>query len=81
MGLCPGNADINLFRYRQCSVDHLDAEMPKHAFDPGVPEQELDGPEISCPPIDQGGLCASHECVPRRPVNKNSPGLFFAASR
>jgi hypothetical protein len=47
-----GNSDINLFRYRQCIVD-LDAEMPDRAFDLGMPEQELDGPEISCPPIDQ----------------------------
>jgi hypothetical protein len=47
-----------LFRYRQCIVD-LDAEIPDRAFDLGMPEQQLDGSEISCPPIDQGSFCRS----------------------
>jgi hypothetical protein len=53
-----GTSDIDLFRYCQGIVD-LDAEVPDRAFDLGMPEQELDGPEISCPPIDQGSLCTS----------------------
>ena len=56
--LCPGISDINLFRYRQGVID-LDAEIPDRAFNLGMPEQKLDGPEISRPPVDQGGFCAS----------------------
>jgi hypothetical protein len=56
--LCPGISDINLFRYRQGVID-LDAEIPDCAFDLGMPKQELDGPEIASPPIDQGRFCAS----------------------
>ena len=88
--LCPGRpgaSDVDLFRYRQGVID-LDAEIPDRAFDLGMPEQELDGPEISRPPIDQGRFCASKRMrvvmlafAPRRPVNKNSPGLLLAALR
>ena len=56
--LCPGISDINLFRYCQSVVD-FDAEIPDRAFDLGMPEQELDSPQIARPPIDQGCLCAS----------------------
>ena len=54
----PCISDINLFRYRQGIID-LDAEIPDRAFDLGMPQQELDRPEISCPPIDKGRFCAS----------------------
>ena len=53
--LCPGISDINLFRYCQGVID-FDAEIPDRAFDLGVSEQELDSPEITRPPVDQGGL-------------------------
>jgi hypothetical protein len=56
--LCPGISDIDLFRYCQGVID-FDAEIPDRAFDFGMPEQELDGPQIACPPIDQGGFGAS----------------------
>jgi hypothetical protein len=56
--LCPGISDINLFRYCQRVID-LNAKIPDRAFDLGMPEQELDGPEITCPSIDQGRLCSS----------------------
>lgn len=56
--LCPGISDINLFRYCQGVID-LNAQIPDRAFDLGMPEQKLDGPEISRPPIDQGSFCAS----------------------
>ena len=44
--LCPCISDINLFRYCQGVID-LNAEIPDRAFDLGMPEQELDGPEIA----------------------------------
>jgi hypothetical protein len=64
--LGPGISDINLFRYCQGVID-LDAEIPDRAFDLGMPEQELDGPEISRPPIDQGSFCASKRMRPKEP--------------
>src|ERR1700722_6075724 len=57
MSALPGHSDINLFRYCQGVID-LDAKIPDRAFDLGMPQQELDGPEISCPSIDQGGFCS-----------------------
>jgi hypothetical protein len=56
--LCPGISDINLFGYYQGVID-FDAEIPDRAFDLGMPEQELHSPEIACPAIDQGSLCAA----------------------
>ena len=56
--LCPGISDINLFRYCQ-RVINLNAKISDRAFDLGMPEQELDGPEITCPSIDQGRFCSS----------------------
>jgi hypothetical protein len=53
--LCPGNSDINLFRYGKGIID-LDAEVPDGAFDLGVPEQELHGAQIAGTPVDQGCL-------------------------
>jgi hypothetical protein len=44
-----------LFRHCQCIID-LDAEVPHGAFDFGMPEQELNGPQVSRAPIDQGCL-------------------------
>ena len=64
--LCPGISDINLFRYRQGVID-LDAEIPDRAFDLGMPEQELDGSEIACAPIDQGSFCASQRMRAKKP--------------
>ena len=66
MSLCPGISDINLFRYRQGVID-LDAEIPDRAFDLGMSEQELDGPEITRPSIDQGGFCAAQGMRPEQP--------------
>jgi hypothetical protein len=48
--LYPCISDINLFRYCQAVID-LDAEIPDRAFDLGMTEHELDGSEVSCPPI------------------------------
>jgi hypothetical protein len=56
--LYPGISDINLFRYCQGVID-LDAEIPDRAFDLGMSKQELHGPEISRPPINQGSFCAA----------------------
>jgi hypothetical protein len=63
--LCPGISDINLFRYRQ-RIIYFDAEISDRAFNLGMPEQELDGPEISRPPIDQGSLCAAQRMRPEQ---------------
>jgi hypothetical protein len=56
--LCPGISDINLFRYCK-GVIYFDAQVSDRTFDLGMPEQQLDGPEIASPPVDQGSLCAS----------------------
>ena len=56
--LRPQISNVNLLSYCQGIVD-LDAEVPDRAFDLGMPEQELDGPEISRPSIDQGSFRAS----------------------
>ena len=90
--LCPGISDVNLFGYCQ-GVIYFDAQVSDRAFDLGMPKEKLTGPQISCPPVDQGGFCASQRmrakqprvqpdaADPRRPVNKNSPGLLLAAFR
>jgi hypothetical protein len=56
--LCPGISDINLFCYCQGVID-LDAETPDRALDLAMPKQELDSPQVACPPIDQGSFCAA----------------------
>ena len=63
--LCPGISDINLFRYCQGVID-LDAEIPDRAFDLGMPKQELDGPEISRPPVNQGGFGTAQRVSPEQ---------------
>jgi len=55
MSALPEYSDFNLFRYCEGVID-LYAEIPHRAFDLGMTEQELDSPEIACPPIDQGRL-------------------------
>ena len=81
--LCPSISDVNLFRYCQGVID-LDAEIPDRAFDLGMPKQELDGPEISCPPIDQGSFGAAQRVRPEQsrvqsdaanPL-RNEPGIL-----
>jgi len=47
-----------LFRYCQ-SIVYFDPEIPDRAFDLGVAEQKLDGPEIARAPVDQGSLGSS----------------------
>ena len=61
--LCPGISDINLFRYCKGVID-LDAEIPNRAFDLGMPQQELDSPEIARPPIDERRFCPSQRVCP-----------------
>jgi hypothetical protein len=55
MSALPGNSDINLFCYGQGVID-LDAEVSDGAFDLGVAEQKLHGPQVACAPVDQGGF-------------------------
>ena len=62
--LCPGISDINLFRYCEGVID-LDAEISDRAFDLGMPEQELDSPQVARPPIDQGSFCTSQRMRPK----------------
>jgi hypothetical protein len=64
--LCPGISDINLFGYCEGVID-LDAEISDGAFDLGMPEQELDSPEIARPSIDQGGLGATERMRAEQP--------------
>jgi hypothetical protein len=47
-----------LFGYCDCIID-FDAEIADRAFDLGMPQQELDSPEIAGPSIDQGRFRAS----------------------
>jgi hypothetical protein len=42
-----------LFRNGEGVID-LDTEVPDSAFDLGVTEQELHGPQIAGTPVDQG---------------------------
>ena len=56
--LCPGNSDVNLFRYGKGIID-LDAEVPDGAFNFGVAEQELHSSQITGASVDQGCLCPS----------------------
>jgi hypothetical protein len=56
--LCPGTSDINLFRYCQSVID-LDAKIPDRAFDLGMTEQELNGPQVACSSIDQCRFCTT----------------------
>jgi hypothetical protein len=58
MSALPGISDVNLFRYRQSVVD-LNAEIPDRAFNLGMTEQELDGPQVARPPINQRCLCSA----------------------
>jgi hypothetical protein len=72
--LCPGISDINLFGYCP-GVIYFDAQVSDRAFDLGMPKQNLNGPEISCPPIDQGSFCASQRMGPKQTrVQSNAPG-------
>jgi hypothetical protein len=50
-------SDINLFCYCQ-RIIYFDAEIPNGAFDLGVAEQKLDGPQITSAPINQSSLRA-----------------------
>jgi len=71
--LCPGTSDINLFRYCQ-GVIYFDAQVSDRAFDLGMPKQKLNGPKISCPPVDQGSFCASQRMRPKQPrVQSDAP--------
>ena len=53
--LCPGNSDINLFRYGKGIID-LDAEIPDGALNFRMAEQELHRPQVARAPVDQGRL-------------------------
>ena len=63
--LCPGISDINLFRYCQ-GIIYFDAEISDSAFDLGVAEQKLDGPEIARASVDQGSFRASQRVRPEQ---------------
>jgi hypothetical protein len=56
--LCPGDSDINLFRYGEGIID-LDSEVSDGAFDLGVAKQKLHGSQVACPAVDQRCFCPS----------------------
>ena len=58
MWFCPGNSDVNLFRYSQGIID-FDAKVSHGAFYLGMAEQKLHGTQIAGTPIDQSGLGSS----------------------
>jgi hypothetical protein len=80
--LSPGISDINLFRYCQGVID-LDADRPP--IDQGrfcaskrmSPKQ----PRVQSDPRRAYWRVVKLILGPRRPVNKNSPGLLLAAFR
>jgi hypothetical protein len=49
------NLHLGLLGDLQCIVD-LDSEIPNGAFEFGMAEEKLNGPDISCSPIDQRGF-------------------------
>src|SRR4051812_1634165 len=56
--LCPGSSDVNLFSYRKGIVD-LNAEVAHRALDFRVAQQDLDGAQIACSPVDERRLSAA----------------------
>jgi hypothetical protein len=61
----PLSSDVNLFRYCDSIID-LDAEISDGALNLGVPQQELNRPQITCPSIDQGGFRAPEGMCPEQ---------------
>src|SRR6185295_2999499 len=57
--LRPCRSDLDFLRDIKCVVD-LDAEVAHRAFYLRVAQEQLDGPEISCAPVDQGRLGPAH---------------------
>lgn len=55
--------DVNLLRNGDRIV-YLDAEVPHCALDLAMPEQQLDGSEIACAPVNEGCLCSSQRVRP-----------------
>src|SRR5205085_2220662 len=71
--LCPGISDINLFSDCQ-GIIYFDAQVSDRAFDLGMSKQKLNGPEVSGPPVDQGGFCASQRMGAKQPrVQSGTP--------
>jgi len=48
-------SDFNLFHNQKGVVD-INPKIPNCAFNLGVTQQELDGPEITCSPVDHSGF-------------------------
>ncbi len=48
--------EVHLFRNGKGVID-LNAEITHRAFDLGVAEEELNGTQVSCAPVDQGSFC------------------------
>jgi len=57
------NLHLGLLGDLQRIVD-LDTEIPNCAFELGVPEQKLNGSQISGSSIDQRAFVRRNECVP-----------------
>lgn len=53
--LCPGTSDVDFFCNVNGVVD-LDAKVPDCALDLGVAQEELHGPQVASPSIDQRRL-------------------------
>lgn len=53
--LCPGASDVDFLRDLDGVVD-LNSEVAYRALDLGMSEQQLDGPQVAGPSIDQRGL-------------------------
>ena len=64
--LRPGISDVNLLRYRQ-GIIYFDAQISDGASNLCMPEQQLDSPEISRAPINQGSFGSSQRMRPKWP--------------
>jgi hypothetical protein len=53
--LCGLASHVDLLGYRQ-SIINLDTKIANRALDLGMAKQQLDGPQITGPAIDEGGL-------------------------
>jgi hypothetical protein len=67
--------DVNLLRNGN-GVVHLDAQIPHCALDLTMPEEQLDGPEIACAPVDERCLGSAQRVGPietRVKINADEP--------
>src|ERR1700677_3405049 len=63
--LCPRNSDVNLFSYREAII-YFHAEISDVAFDFGVAQQKLNGPQVAGSTVNQRRLCPSQRMCAKK---------------